>query len=466
MKTLLACAGLLVATSTFTFRLAAAAEAGETPLEFVALRDAGEAIGSDSPAARAIELNLPAIPFDYTGIPLPNHFLVNALPGPAQTAAIDNDNTPPTNPVTNAGATLGRVLFYDRSLSFSGTVSCASCHVQSRGFDDPRVLSVGFEGGLTRRHSMGLTNARFSERGRFFWDERAATLEQQVVQPFFDATEMGLTPATLIDRVEDAPYYAPLFADAFGDSAVTLERISLSLAQFVRSLVSANSRYDQGRAQVADPLQPFPNFTPLENQGKAMFLGAPPQGGVGCIACHTTEAFINGPGGPTNNGLGLDQDDLGAFETFGTPQTVATFKTPSLRNVGVRAPFMHDGRFSTLLQVVEHYNSGVQASPNLRPPLVDPNGNPVRLNLTQQQKDALVAFMRTLTDASFLNSAMFSNPFPVQPDLTSDGVVDGADLGALLGAWGPGSPVADLNSDGVVNGADVGLLLSLWGPQG
>ncbi|MFG0258317.1 MAG: cytochrome c peroxidase [Phycisphaerales bacterium JB043] len=411
---------------------------------------------------------LPATPLNYENIQLPAHYLVQTIPGPVQNAVVDNDNTPPANPITDEGATLGRVLFYDPLLSLNLSTSCSSCHTQETGFGDPNQLSIGFEGGLTRRHSMALSNARFYQRGRFFWDERAQSLEDQVLMPIQDSVEMGLTLAQLVNRVSRQEYYDQLFVDAFGDPTVTSDRIAQALAQFVRSMVSASSRYDQGRALVANPTQPFPNFTPQENQGKAMFLAAPLQGGLGCIACHSTEAFINAPPGPTNNGLGFDANDLGAFETFGTPGTVSTFKVPSLRNVAVRGRFMHDGRFSNLGEVIEHYNSGVENAPNLGPTLQNPDGTVRRLNLTQQQKDALVAFLGTLTDQQFLTDERYSDPFQLVEDvcvgdLFQDGQVDGVDLGALLSNWGnPGS--TDLNNDGTTDGADLGLFLGQWGP--
>jgi cytochrome c peroxidase len=356
---------------------------------------------------------LPSPPYDYF-VTLPDSFFVPAVPGsPTQIAVIDHDNTPGDNPTTNAGAALGRVLFYDKDLSLNSTVACASCHEQAKGFADPRTLSVGFAGGNTRRHSMGLTDARFYQRGRAFWDERAATMEAQALMPIQDSVEMGMTLVDLETRLAQKSYYSGLFNAAFGDPAINSERIGKAIAQFVRSLVSITSRYDQGRAQVGNFNQPFPNFTAQENQGKNLFLTAPQNGGAGCGGCHATEAFVNEQRGPLNNGLDADtSSDQGAFETFGTPNFLGAFKVPSLRNIGVRAPYMHDGRFTTLDQVVEHYNSGVQAHPNLDQRLRLPNGNPIRLNLSTAQKQAIVAFMNTLTDPAFLNDVRYSSPFP------------------------------------------------------
>jgi len=356
-------------------------------------------------------LNLPYEPFNYSNINFPAHFSEPDLHGGPQNSIVSNDNMPTTNQITNAGATLGRVLFYDKNLSKNGRVSCASCHVQAKGFSDPKVLSKGFEGGTTRRHSMGLTNARFYRKGTFFWDERAATLEEQVLIPIQDEIEMGLTLDTLVARIESTDYYAPLFEDAFGDKTVTIDRISKSLAQFVRSLVSYESKYDIGRATVNRATDDFSNFTQEENLGKTLFLNIAPLGGLGCTTCHGTEAFIT-PSKSTNNGLDAESTtDLGVYESTGNPLDIGTFKTPSLRNVALRAPYMHDGRFATLEEVIEHYNSGIQAHPNLEIVLKDPAGNPRRMNLSQEEKDALVAFLKTLTDEKFSEGEKFRNPF-------------------------------------------------------
>lgn len=358
------------------------------------------------------ELNLPSSPFDYVTINLPSHLTTNVLLGPGQNAAADNDNTPFANPVTNDGATLGRVLFYDKKLSANGTISCASCHKQDKGFSDDAVHSVGFDGGTTRRHSMSLINARWYGRGRFFWDERAATLEDQVLMPFQDPVEMGMTLEQVVNKVKAQSYYPELFEKAFGSQEITSDRISKALAQFVRSMVSVNSKYDQGRQMVNIPTNNFPNFTQSENNGKLLFFRPVNLGGGGCVGCHSTEAFINPDNGTTNNGLDANStDDLGVFEAINNPNFFGTFKVPSLKNIALTAPYMHDGRFASLEEVVEHYNSGVQNHPNLGNALKNANGQPNRLNLTPQQKTDLVNFLKTLTDETIANDAKFSDPF-------------------------------------------------------
>lgn len=353
---------------------------------------------------------LPESPFNYSNVELPDHYLLNGFGEGVrfQNAAVDNDNTPESNPTTDHGATLGRVLFYDKALSANSTASCASCHTQANGFASP--VSVGFNGESTRRHTMGLTNARFYLRGRFFWDERAETLEDQVIQPFFDPIELGLSPGELISAVEAQPYYAALFSNAYGDPAPTLDKIAMSLAQFVRSIVSIDSPYDQGREQVASPFSAFPNFTALENDGKSIFFT------TGCSSCHVSEAFVGAIEGPTNNGIDtVSADDLGAFETFGDQDSLGTFKVPSLRNVEVTGPYMHDGRFGTLEDVIEHYSSGInQDHPNLGLALIEPEGRRVGNKFGSYSKNALVAFLKTLTDSELLSTEKLSDPFIVR----------------------------------------------------
>lgn len=319
-----------------------------------------------------------------------------------------NDNAPSINRVTNAGAMLGRVLFYDKNLSRNNTVACASCHQQAFGFTDPKVLSEGFQGGLTGKHSMRLANTNFYAGDRMFWDKRAVDLEEQTTMPIQDVTEMGFDAASggidsLIRKLQGLEYYPVLFKNAFGSPEISEEKLQRALAQFVRSMVSAGSKFDAGFAQVFNPGQPgagvgapFPNYTQQENTGKNLFLAPPAQGGAGCAGCHQPPTFALAPNSQSNG--------LNANETI-------VFKSPSLKNVGVGGPFMHDGRFATLEQVVEHYNSGIQPGPALDNRLRQPNGQPLRLNLTANQKSALVAFLNTLTDDSLLSDEKFGDPF-------------------------------------------------------
>ena len=350
---------------------------------------------------------------------LPAHFSVPVM--------AQQDNTPSTNPLTDAGATLGRVLFYDKRLSINDTVSCSSCHRRENGFSDPRKASLGFAGGAGDRNAMGLTNARWYERRSFFWDERAATLEAQVLRPIQDPVEMGMTTAALVTKLEGTSYYAGLFSAAFGSPGITVDRVSRALAQFIRSIVSVSSKYDQGV-----PLN-FSNFTAEEALGRQLFLGQ--VGRATCAACHGTDSFT-----PTqrinNNGLENPYLDKGVGALTGLAQDEGLFKVPTLRNIELTAPYMHDGRFSTLEQVVEFYNSGVVDHPNLSPPLRSPPPVPgsLRLNFTIAQKTALVAFLKTLTDRSVVEAVRFSDPFPaeVAPQITQQPVVQIVSVGARV----------------------------------
>ena len=340
------------------------------------------------------------------------------------------DNTPADNLTTNAGATLGRVLFYDKRLSHDNSTACASCHKQSKGFSDENRFSAGINGQLTGRHSPGLTNVTFYENGQMFWDERAASIEDQALMPIQSATEMGSTLNEVVGKLSQTQFYPQLFTAAFGDAAITPDRIAKSIAQFERSMISYNSKYDaylNGQA----------TLTPSEQAGETLFNNS-----ARCSACHSTTAQVGDF--PHNVGLDVVSADPGAGE--------GRFKTPSLRNVAVRGKFMHDGRFSTLEEVVQFYSSGVQDGPLLDPRLQDP----VQLNLTQEQIDDIVAFLNTLTDNSFLTNSMFSNPFVTLPgDYNGDGVVDGADYQVWRTNLGDTSALlADGNGNNVVDSAD------------
>ncbi|MCB1428100.1 MAG: hypothetical protein KDJ66_03095 [Nitratireductor sp.] len=321
------------------------------------------------------------------------------------------DSTPQTNPVTQSGASLGRILFFDHSLSKNGLVACSSCHSRETGFDDPTRFSIGFEGRITRRSAMSLTNARFNPSGRYFRDLRAASLEAQVLQPFTDEIEMGLRPGELMAKVSSQPYYNALFMAAFGDAQVTQERISRALAQFVRAITSFDSRYDRERRKAESALDDFPGFSPQENHGKKLFLTSRREKGAGCSECHESEAFILAA--PRDNGLPIDSErpDHGLGEITGKAEDMGKFRAASLRNIAVSAPYMHDGRFKTLGEVIDHYSGGVTGKPNLAPELRDPSGAPSGLNLTSQDKRDLIAFLQTLTDRTMLTDSCLADPF-------------------------------------------------------
>ena len=347
---------------------------------------------------------------DTPQLPQQMHDYLSVLP-PHLYSLEKIDNTPASNPLTNAGATLGRVLFHDHQLSRNGLVACASCHTQTTGFDDSTRLSIGFAGKITRRSAMALANARYNPAGRYFRDERAATLEEQVLDPFTDAIEMGLQPGELVSAVAARSFYPPLFAAAFGNSDISEPRIAAALAQYVRAIVSTHSPYDAGRAGVSDPRQDFVSFSASENHGKRLFLLPREQGGAGCAACHATEAFVLLE--PKNNGLETKTRtvDDGIGETTKNPSDLGKFRTASLRNIAATAPYMHDGRFATLAAVIEHYASNVQPHPNLSVELKAKNGEPARLDFKPCDKQALVDFLTALTDAQLLADPRFGDPF-------------------------------------------------------
>ncbi|HEU5068954.1 MAG TPA: cytochrome c peroxidase [Verrucomicrobiae bacterium] len=341
-------------------------------------------------------LVLPAVPFNYAAPVLPASFLVNPV--------LAQDTTPPNNPTTDAGATLGRVLFYDKRLSTNQTIACASCHQPAHGFSDPRRFSVGWDDSAGTRNAMGLTHARWYLRRHFFWDERANTLEDQVLQPIQNPIEMGMTLAALTNRLAAEPFYTNLFTQAFGSPDVTTNRISRALAQFVRSIVAVQSKYDAGVTNN------FADFNPQENLGRQIFFGQVGNPPATCAACHGTDNFTAGAA-LNNNGLELPYVDPGVGGITGNPANLGKFKAPSLRNIALTAPYMHDGRFTNLEQVVDFYDSGVVDNPNLSPPLRNPDGTVRRLHLTPQQKSALVTFLKTLTDPNLATDPKLSDPF-------------------------------------------------------
>jgi cytochrome c peroxidase len=234
-------------------------------------------------------------------------------------------------------------------------------------------------------------------------------LEIQTLTPVQDHVEMGMNLDTLANRLKTKPHYPVLFQKAFGSQTITSDKIARALAQFVRSIISYQSKFDTGRAQVNPPqdpiLTPYPNFTQQENQGKQLFFS--PQ--TACNACHGTETFTAPI--PKNNGIENPSVDRGVGGITNVPVQVGDFKVSTLKNIELTAPYMHDGRFATLEQVIEHYNSGIQPHPNLSPQLRNPDGTPKRLNLTPGQKAALVEFLKTLTDRGITKDVKFSNPF-------------------------------------------------------
>ena len=335
------------------------------------------------------------------------------------------DNSPDSNPLTDAGATLGRVLFYDRQLSKNNTIACASCHLQERAFADPKRLSTGFKGGQTGRNAMALFNLRYTvirgQRPGFFWDERAETLEAQVLMPIQDPVEMGMKLPELVARLQGLPYYRQLFTSAFGTADVTSERIAKAVAQFMRGMLSFDSKYDRAlTASNGNFSDDFADFTPQENLGKSLFIdGVGGVGEIGCALCHIPPTF--GMPRAFNNGLdlkyadkGLGARDVPSNDLF-TANNDGKFKSSPLRNIAMTAPYMHDGRFKTLEEVIEHYSDGVHSHVNLGLAFAEDVETTSKKTsgfaLTPKQKSALVAFLNTLTDEKFIADSRFSDPF-------------------------------------------------------
>jgi len=359
-------------------------------------------------------------------------------------AYVNRDNTPAGNPITDIGATLGRVLFYDKALSKNNTISCASCHQQEHAFGDPAVASVGVDG-TTGRHSMRLVNARFGDELRFFWDERAPTLEVQTTQPIRDHIEMGFSGgdgdpdfSALVARISEIELYQVLFTAVYGSPEVTEEKMQSALGQFIRSIQSFDSKYDEGLAAAPNPNDNFANFTNEENFGKRLFATPPgPGGGAGCATCHRPPTFDIDPRSGHNGVIG----------SLGGGLDLSNTRSPGLRDLVNAAgtphgPFMHDGSKATLLEVINHYNAIPAITPGLDPRLAGPplrpgapqTGGGQQLNLSNASKEALVAFLETLTGTSVYSDKKWSSPFDDDNELSFVVLPAGATLSA-----GPGT---------------------------
>jgi len=335
---------------------------------------------------------------------------------------IAQDNTPVSNPITDIGAALGRVLFYDKQLSANYTIACASCHHQQFAFSDTSDRSVGLNSGLTGRHAMRLVNARFSEEEKFFWDERASSVEDQSTQPIQDHVEMGFSGATgdpdldsLIRKMESLDYYPELFERAFGDSQITEDRMQRALAQFIRSIQSFDSKFDLGLAQVAAVNQNFPNFSTEENQGKLLFLDPPNRGGAGCAGCHRPPEFDIDPNSG-NNGIVGNLSDPNSIDITNT-------RAPSIRDLvnpqgDLNGALMHDASIKSLADVIEHYNQITIVAGNTGiDPRLTPQGQAQNLNLTAIEKQALESFLMTLTGSDMYTNEKWSDPFEADGSL-------------------------------------------------
>jgi cytochrome c peroxidase len=354
----------------------------------------------------------------------------------------------PSLPVNNHKAELGRVLFYDKNLSADRTVSCASCHQQTRAFADNQALSVGVGGQKSTRNSMALSNvarfaAHYSElqgrRPALLWDGRALDIATQAPLAFANPHEMGLNMSDVVDRVKEMPYYGYSFQKAYGDEDISEARILESLTEFVGAIGGSSSKLDLALDRVGGDLfgtyneinttvyqsmvltayygstfvidsvvfdttiMPLMGFNDSELRGRNLFA-------TNCTKCHSPirtvqEQFM------ACNGLETSYADAGLGGVTGRPEDRGVFKSPSLRNIQYSGPYMHDGRFETLNEVLDFYSTGIQDHPNLHPLLRQADGTPVRMNFSAQDKQDLIAFLNTMTSMDVLTDDRFSDPF-------------------------------------------------------
>jgi len=308
------------------------------------------------------------------------------------------------NETKNHMATLGRVLFYDEQLSVNNTVSCASCHEQSLAFADDDSHSLGFEGGLSLRNSLPLGNTVGFEvaygggsingdRARFGWDEANHDVATQTEAAITSTIEMGMHDMRqLTEKLQPIDYYQVLFRKAFGNQQIKSEALLIALDEFVNSISSNRSEFDKAAmlTEVDGPLaafEPFDEFTNAQNNGKDIYNAK-------CGSCHSMDHTLTAIA-TANNGLELNYQDQGVGGHTNLQQDMGVFKVPFLRNVGLTAPYMHDGRFETLEEVVDFYSTGIK----------------LRFNFTEQEKSDLIAYLHTLTDHELLTEAKWSDPF-------------------------------------------------------
>jgi len=337
------------------------------------------------PLGRSL-VDLPYSPEPYT-YQVPDHF--QALP------------QPDSNIATVAGVELGRRLFFDPILSRDSSISCGSCHFPEAGFADGTAFSPGIIGEKTLRSSMSLVNIAY--QSSYFWDGRSATLEEQSLHPIEDPIEMDATWPQIEARLRQNDSYAAGFRAAFGiENTSEIDRYltAKAIAQFERSIISGNSRYDQ----VTFELNGF--FTQLEEDGRELFFTEPSLDHPGCAHCHNAPFFADNRF--LNNGLDSTEtlqgfSDLGRGAISGNEFDNGKFRSPTLRNIALTAPYMHDGRFETLEEVLDHYASGGQYSPTVDPQIT---GFP----MSEYDRMALKAFLLTLTDTSSLMDPSLASP--------------------------------------------------------
>ncbi len=337
---------------------------------------------------------LPNTPFHYD-ISFPEHALFGGW------SFIDSSLI--NGSISDKGATLGRVLFYDKRLSGSGTVACASCHKQEHSFADNVQFSEGVNETPTVRNSPNLNDIAWGGNGfdpffggtGLFWDSRETFLEDMVLMPISHEGELGKDLDFLPEKLAGVEYYAALFADAFGDATITKDRIGSALAQFIRSMASFESHFDK-------VMMGHANYNAAEAAGQELFQ-------MNCGSCHAMSHF--GVPFPQNTGLDMVCYDLGVASWSGNTFDIGTFRSPSLRNIALTAPYMHDGRFETLEEVIDFYSEEIEDHPNSAFQWMGGDSTFQGFNFTEQQKGQLKAFMETLTDPAFVLNERWADPF-------------------------------------------------------
>lgn len=314
---------------------------------------------------------------------------------------------PEGNPMTVEGVELGRRLFYEKKLSGDNTMSCGACHSPQTSFSDANQFSTGIDGIQGTRNSMALINLGWNTS--FFWDGRAGSLEEQIFFPLRDPIEMHDTWPNAMKKLEADVNYKNMFFKAFGEEGIDSVKASKAIAQFLRTMISGKSKYDvmykyeYGYSLSAEEQQIYQTITPSEWAGYDLFKSLD---GADCFHCH------NGPLMQvmkfSNNGLDATFTDLGRGAVTGNANDNGKFKVPTLRNIALSAPYMHDGRFSSLSEVVDHYSFGIQQSPSLDPLIEFAFQGGVQLD--PSEKDLLIQFLNTMTDESFINNPDFQAP--------------------------------------------------------
>ncbi|WP_299162608.1 cytochrome c peroxidase [uncultured Tenacibaculum sp.] len=303
---------------------------------------------------------------------------------------------PSNNPLTEEGVALGKKLFFDEILSKNNTQSCATCHDPKRAFTDETQFSDGVDGKFGTRNSMPLFNLAWNFDERFAWDGKELSLERQALEPVRNPIEMHSKWTNIAQKVKNHAEYPTLFKQAFGTTKIDSTLITKALAQFERTLISGNSKFDQF---LLNKVQ----LTPEEKNGFDVFMD---ETRGDCFHCHGSN---NNPLWTDNqfhnNGLDATFTDLGFGKVTGDPNDNGKFRTPSLRNLKFTAPYMHDGRFTTLEEVINHYSTGLKPSPTVDPLMKKVNQGGV--NLTSKDKADLKTFLLSLSDNNFVSNPDF-----------------------------------------------------------